>query len=96
MGVYNPLAEMPKSCAVCESRDSCPISNYIDGTYRPFRHPNCPLVEVKAPHGDLIDRDALLFDNSAAFHDIGGYTNAAWEAVDNAPTIIEAEGKDNG
>ena len=53
-------------------------------------------VEIKAPHGRLIDRDALLFDNSAAFHDIDGYTNVAWEAVDNAPTIIEAEDKDDG
>ena len=51
------------------------------------------LVKIKEPHGDLIDRDALVPD---IFHDWNGYRvpndDYSWECIHNAPTIIEAEG----
>ena len=51
----------------------------------------CPLVEVPAPHGRLIDADALLEDvrkNSVSY----SADDFAHEWVDVQPTVIEAEG----
>ena len=101
MGVYIKGMDMPVSCAVCDTRggSNCFLSkllSYPDVLRR--RHPDCPLVEVKAPHGDLVDRDAIL-----SFIDMGHLSNHAtksWndtEVVDmleSRPTVIEAEGND--
>jgi hypothetical protein len=62
MGVYIKGMEMPHDC------DSCKVSDILDCTlWKPMdigeRHPECPLVEVPTPHGDLIDRQKLLEDN---------------------------------
>ena len=39
----------------------CPLINkYMERGEIGTRHPDCPLVEVKEPHGRLIDADALL------------------------------------
>ena len=62
MGVYIKGMEMPHDC------DSCKVSDILDCTlWKPMdigeKHPECPLVEVPTPHGDLIDRQKLLDDN---------------------------------
>lgn len=73
MGVYNPSMKMPENCYLCGySVCGCVTSNIIlhCGVAEPMdfmeaqehRHKDCPLVEVKVPHGDLIDRDALAHD----------------------------------
>ena len=88
MGVYNPLAEMPKNCAVCH--EECKHRNITAHK----RHKRCPLVEVKMPHGRLIDADELrnfIYDNyamSAYSH----YMDIFLPELRNAPTVIEAEG----
>lgn len=63
------------------------------------RHPNCPLVEIKTPHGRLIDADELL----ECYTDIdGAYDPEFWDQlqtsigvirqnIDDMPAIIEAE-----
>ena len=61
------------------------------------RHQNCPLIEVKTPHGRLIDADVL---KKTILHHLGikgeEYLLFAEKAVfgniDKAPTVIEAEG----
>ena len=72
MGVYIKGMEMPKNCESCQFR-RC-ISDLIMFSWvgcqldvgiakkESFkgRHPDCPLVEVKAPHGRLGDLDALM------------------------------------
>ena len=58
----------------------------------------CPLVDVPAPHGDLIDRDALNIgeyeredDDSGTLEiSIGGLLSLYHKVID-APTVIEAE-----
>lgn len=53
----------------------------------------CPLVDVPAPHGRLIDADALLEDvrkNSVSY----SADDFAHEWVDVQPTVIEAEDGD--
>ena len=71
------------------------------------RSDSCPLVEIPEPHGDLIDRDAFRADFSMGENcDKCGielkrcecdriYTKmdfCGW--LDDAPTIIEAEGSE--
>ncbi|MBO7668980.1 MAG: hypothetical protein J6S60_00185 [Oscillospiraceae bacterium] len=66
---------------------------------------HCPLVEVKAPHGRLGDLDALRAEiirtyeyefptATGAFDEF--VTRILPNVINNAPTIIEAEGKDDG
>ena len=70
MSVYFPGVEMPKNCAECKFWCVCePISADFDDWISIdeavndgflVRHENCPLVEIKTPHGRLIDADALV------------------------------------
>lgn len=56
---------------------------------------SCPLVEVKTPHGKLIDAELLKneFPHDADW-DYPVNTNCyVCESIDNAPTVIEAEGE---
>ena len=96
----------PKSCYACSwyNKVQCPVN---DGRYyyRANRHPSCPLIELP-PHGRLIDADELI--RELASEHVGGleaikkYTNAdtwtsglhtAWRLIDDASTVIEAEGE---
>lgn len=90
MGVYNPNADMPVSCAECDTRggSNCFLSNqlsYPDVLRR--RHPDCPLVEVKAPHGDLVEREAVLNTFSTHMNRTLHFTTIR----DKVPTVIEAD-----
>lgn len=92
MGVYNPNVDMPVSCAECDTRggSNCFLSNqlsYPDVLRR--RHPDCPLVEVKAPHGRLIDENALLREFETRDW-LNGKT--LLDYLLESQTIIEAEG----
>lgn len=91
MGVYNPFAELPNSCVLCDSRKKCDLHREYAGR-SVSRHPHCPLVEVKAPHGRLIDRDALPY---TTWYIENSPPVIEWH-IKNAPTVIEAEGKDDG
>ena len=104
MGVYNPMAKMPKLCCECPSFwigefcDDVPcceetgISMTISDA-ETKRHKDCPLVEIKVPHGRLADvsEDATYnarYDNFDDHHMI-----VAQLMLDDLPTVIEAEGK---
>lgn len=77
MGVYNPNAIMPNNCAVCN--EECKYRNITAHK----RHKRCPLIEVKTPHGDLVDREEI---------EVVHYTDADGEHIEtNAPTVIKAE-----
>ena len=73
-----------------------------------WKYAGCPLVEIPEPHGDLIDRDAFRADFSMGENcDNCGielkrceydriYTKmdfCGW--LDDAPTVIEAEGSED-
>lgn len=93
MGVYNPFAELPNSCVLCDSRKRCPLPNLNKHGLSVYRHPDCPLVEIKAPHGRLIDENAVMreFAQRDNFSE-----KTLMDFLMEAPTIIEAEGKDDG
>lgn len=80
---------MPKNCAECEISQAydirstwCPLTFTTQAELK--RQDNCPLIELP-PHGDLIDRDALM-----SGVDDGDDVMFIW-AITDAPTIIESE-----
>lgn len=61
-GVYIRDLEMPKTCGECllyrlrpPGESYCAYNLFTVADYE--RPVDCPLIEVKSPHGDLIDRD---------------------------------------
>lgn len=64
MGVYVKNMTFPKSCSVCDFKSVMGYCRRMPpefyGCTRDEGRPDwCPLVEVREPHGDLIDRDIL-------------------------------------
>lgn len=93
MGIYLPNMEMPKSCGECLLAKLSPTGESLICDYmlsrvsweeRPF---DCPLVPVP-PHGDLIDRDALMNSDGDLWDGMWGWSGVQ---IANAPTIIPAE-----
>ena len=89
MSVLIKGMEMPKNCTYCDSIGlniaiGCPVMTGING-----RATDCPLVEIKTPHGRLIDADALM--QTYCRHEFSSDMGDAMEILDNYPTVIEAE-----
>lgn len=83
MGVYFTDVTMPKSCVECKTNMvhiECKKWETIVQDISSRRADDCPLREVKCPHGDLIDRNEVELLLS-----IGALTTYL------ASTIIEAE-----
>lgn len=72
--------EMPKDCWQCPF-EKCVLRVLVD------RHPDCPLVEVPASHGRLIDAEKLERDIEEYHLSDGKFQH--WVQVQNS--IIEAE-----
>ena len=106
MSVLIKGMKMPKNCDECSISDirlcklwmRMTISQRVEG-----KHPNCPLVEVQSPHGRLGDLDKLwdrmynYIDNEGVKMPFGDndfmiHKDSACELVEDAHTIIEAEG----
>lgn len=106
--------EMPENCEDCSAQiidptggaSGCAVNHSIILRKRGEGRPaTCPLVEIP-PHGDLIDRDALMDDlgiakNCEACSKMMGFL-CAWDPsgadvctaiCDDAPVVIEAEGR---
>lgn len=116
MGVYIPNGKIPTTCYGCWAEDGghCHagkpkrIRDIDDYVLARTKHPNCPLIEVKEPHGRLIDVDALLIENNMARDcaDCPSYQNRVerekmrytfcdiCDWVDSQLTVIESEGGD--
>jgi hypothetical protein len=97
MGVYIKDREMPKECKFCFLVEKCEQRHYEmmkdeDGCYMTrLVKDDCPLVEITAPHGDLIDRGELELDTEWDGRD-DWYTAYSKAQISDAPVIIEAEG----
>lgn len=96
MGVYIEGLELPKEFGnyyghytLCISEDGVNILGVDEKLYS--------VVEVKAPHGRLKDVDAILQEKGNKIQMVmeGDYLYHE-TIIQNAPTIIEAEGKDDG
>ena len=111
MGIYIKSMEMPKSCYACmffaqtnywNKEDEADILSHCKRTGEKTWEsvngylPNCPLVPVP-PHGDLIDRDALVRELTSIRASFGsanglveGGLNIAVSTVNGRSTIIPA------
>lgn len=104
MSVIVKGMKMPKNCAECRLWDTCKYMNDFDDWVsildavedgNLIRDKNCPLSELPTPHGRLIDiksvEEGKFVTVSNGFQ---RWWNGALESViDNAPTVIEAEGE---
>ena len=106
MSVIVKGMEMPENCEMCPIREStfCDIINkdidrFYSGSIK--RDPDCPLIALPDHHGRLVDADAdslknkLNFINEAEHQIYGreswGFTAKCIHAIDETPTIVEAE-----
>jgi hypothetical protein len=79
------LAKLWEDCLQCTALEG-PV--FTHDYYK--RMENCPLVEVKTPHGRLVDADLATKESMKR-------TGKRLLAIDTAPTVLEAEGEeDNG
>lgn len=71
----------------CQAIDDEP---YVSETHRPE---NCPIPEIPATHGRLIDADAImdLLEKSVPEKNRGHQFYVFRHMLRNAPTVIEAE-----
>lgn len=104
MGVYIRDMKKPDCCYGCWALDDdgdyprCRITDECRGFTFNTRErvmDECPLIEVKTPHGRLIDADELAECASQAYDEIGhmwlDYFTVDYQYIENAPTIIEEE-----
>lgn len=110
MGVYIKGMKMPRYCDECKLLYDCAYCIALEKTTdwktsHKRRRDDCPLVEVKALHGRLIDADALRREMyHKAFEtdsDMQKWESGCWirymmfeQIEEAAPTVIEAEGDD--
>ena len=97
--------EMPESCFECPFECDyafiCSLTNKETRKQRKEHAVNeyeampewCPLVEVPTPHGRLIDADKLSVSVLDGMYSNDEYEDVIWELVQDATTIIEAEGE---
>ena len=98
MGIYIKAMTRPSNCWNCGVgyEAQCPICIGVAGAaeYKTSRHPDCPLVEIKTPHGRLIDADAIADDldyDDRMFHDEIKANAASWLRSQVNITLIEPE-----
>lgn len=89
MSILIKGATLPDSCWDCEADFAYKIGCELWQDFEGFceqRHPNCPLIEIPTPHGRLIDEDEIFKRPHC-----GECNDATLEAIEYAPTILEAE-----
>lgn len=110
MGVYIKGMAMPKNCYGCpfftqvdywnkndeaDILSKCKRTGAFTWESVDAYLPNCPLIPVPAPHGRLIDADALIkslsLDEDDAENGASLLMAIFLEVLKAAPTIIEAE-----
>ena len=89
MSVYIKGMEMPTNCAQCACCDDDARYCHAAHKYIPMiGRPNfCPLVEVKEPHGRLIDVDSLYESMSKWGAGVGDGILA--DAIQDTPVVIQ-------
>ena len=98
MSVYIRGMEMPKNCEECPILCRAGVKFNGFGFLEDKRADDCPLVEIKTPHGRLIDGDALhkLFMEYAK---TSGDKSASWaflfcaNVIKIVKPIADAEGE---
>ena len=89
MSVLIKGMEMPERCGMCFLR----VGNCKQRIYMEQRPKACPLIEIPTPHGRLVDADKLFEEINIA-DEYGADMSDILMLVLDAPTVIEAEGRD--
>lgn len=98
MGVYIPKMKKPKCCGECLL---CLDDGRIANGYCMIFHrhvnmteldKNCPLIEIKTPHGRLVDEKELAIKIVESNYGVD-FINKTTALIIDAPTVIEAEGE---
>lgn len=99
MSVLIKGMRMPENCIKCPMQfggmcyvmpaevDESRVAPTVEEALKQGKPDWCPLIEVKEPHGRLIDADRVTAES------IKG-TGKRLLAIDTAPTVIEAEGSE--
>ena len=79
---------MPEDCFSCPLKEEgfCNITNAYAGEINE-RNSDCPLVELPEHHGRIIDEDEIIVPSLSSWAD----QVIAADAIQDAPTVIEAE-----
>ena len=96
MSVLVPFMKMPKTCDDCQVSCDCPHDEHIDGYMMEKPSRFCPLRELPATHGDLIDTGELLYSLDASdFDDSDPIENLdnVIRIIGSARVIIPGEGE---
>ena len=84
-------------CKFLDGDDDCKVQEGVcaDATWEE-QFAGCPLVEVKEPHGDLVDKDKLMqeFMDSDLDHLQRDDWKEVIQIVSDADVVIEAEGSE--
>ena len=96
MSVFIKGMKKPKNCFSCDFNSSdcfCKINHgAIDRDFWDCDKP-CPIVEVPAPHGQLIDENQIkAVELEDPVHFMRWERGSEMEFQIDAPTVIEAEG----
>lgn len=99
--------EMPKNCRTCPCFQYEWFDDDIDGYCNALKtkimnrnkhHPDCPLVEIPTPHGDLVDlSDTVHPNDSMRYMTIDEQlrrTCEEWSADRKQYVVIKAEGSE--
>lgn len=111
MGIYIKGVKKPDRCEACycSTHDNRYFDIICDLLHRTvaindcdYKEPtippkDCPLVEVKEPHGRLVDLDVLEKERNSIDCGYNALAALEWddECILNAPTIIEAENEES-
>lgn len=86
MSVLIKGMEMPKTGCIILAIRADGVVEGVDGTIIGKS------IEVKAPHGDLVDRDTLMNkEGRSQWWDDNYAPDVEMDDIKNAPTVIEAE-----
>ena len=88
MSVLIKDMRFPKSCYECNLKVICDYAS-MNGWISNRRDSMCPLVEVKEPHGNLVDLDQMVNDYWDSHSMVIGH-----KELDEIEVIIEAEGRE--
>ena len=75
-------------CPFVNTDDDCILQDKCYGSWEEM-HATCPLIEIPTPHGDLVDRDAMITEYDRQHE---GHAGGARRIMVDAKAVIEAEG----
>ena len=101
MGVYIKDVGMPRGCNECFFAPRCWMRPLDTTFFASIKPDGCPMVEVKVPHGRLVDGDAIVNQFDEESNEFMKERKTTWalaatsaaNEVNRAQTIILAERK---